>query len=157
MDHLFIVYCINVKYWHQVMGHMHYQQHNSEATRCQYLTLMLYTNNNNTMNLRGPCATMWGCATIMDLRCCLQLVIYTLVLSSPSGICLPGTELLQSPFRMEFSMGSRSRRYWQSDITWDHVHRRFLQSYRWFLRRCRDPWGDQGSPIVARLTKHKTW
>ena len=28
-----------------------------------------------------------------------------------SGIFLPGTELLQSPFRTEFSMGSRSRRY----------------------------------------------
>ena len=27
----------------------------------------------------------------------------------PSGIFLPGTELLQSPFRTEFSKGSRSR------------------------------------------------
>ena len=44
----------------------------------------------------------------------------------PSGIFLPGTELLQSPFRTEFSMGSRSRR-----------HRRFLRSCRRFLRSCR--------------------
>ena len=41
MDNLFIVYSINVKYWHQVIGHMQYQQHNSDTTRCQYLTLML--------------------------------------------------------------------------------------------------------------------
>ena len=27
----------------------------------------------------------------------------------PSGICLPETELLQSPFRTEFSIESRSR------------------------------------------------
>ena len=33
---------------------------------------------------------------------------------SPFGSCLPGTELLQSPFRMEFSMGSLSLRYRQS-------------------------------------------
>ena len=32
----------------------------------------------------------------------------------PSGICLPGTELLQSSFRMEFSMGSCSRQYRRS-------------------------------------------
>ena len=57
----------------------------------------------------------------------------------PSGIFLPGTELLQSPFRMEFSMGSRSRRYRRSLRS----HRRFLRSYRKFLRSCRDPWGDR--------------
>ena len=44
----------------------------------------------------------------------------------PSGIFLPGTELLQSPFRTEFSMGSRSRRYRRSL----RHHRRFLRSYR---------------------------
>ena len=43
-----------------------------------------------------------------------------------SGICLPGTELRQSPFRMEFSMGSRS---WQ--------YRRSLWHHRWFLRHHR--------------------
>ena len=57
----------------------------------------------------------------------------------PSGIFLPLTELLQSPFRTEFSMGSRSRRYRRSL----RRHRRFLQSYRRSLRRCRDPWGDR--------------
>ena len=86
--------------------------------------------------------------------CCVFLM------SLPSGIFLTGTELLQSPFRMEFSMGSRSRRY-----------RRFLRNYRRFLRsyhrslracgvvaipeatggrRC----GDAESPIVARIAKH---
>ena len=62
----------------------------------------------------------------------------TLFLEDPSGIFLPGTELLQSPFRMEFSMGSRSRRYRRS--LW--LHRLFLRSYRRSLRSCRDPWGD---------------
>ena len=69
---------------------------------------------------------------------------------NPSGICLPGTDLLQSPFRTELSMGSRSRRYRRS--LWRH--RRFLRSYRRSLRRCRDPWGDRRSPIVAWLAKH---
>ena len=48
-----------------------------------------------------------------------------------------GTELLQSPFRTEFSMGSLSRRYRQSL----RCYRRFLQNYRRSLRRqaCRDP------------------
>ena len=54
--------------------------------------------------------------------------------SHPSGIFLPGTELLQSPFRTEFSKGSRSRRY-----------RRSLRRHRRSLRRCRDPWGDRRS------------
>ena len=69
-----------------------------------------------------------------------------------TGICLPGTELLQSPFRTEFSMGSRLLRYWRSL----RCHCRFLQSYRQSLRRCRNPWCDRRSamPIVARLTKH---
>ena len=53
----------------------------------------------------------------------------------PFGNYFPGTELLQSPFRMEFSMGSLSRRY------------------RGSLRRCRD-WRAT-MPIVARLTKHR--
>ena len=89
----------------------------------------------------------------------------------PSGIFLPGTELLQSPFRTEFSMGSRSQRYRRSL----QCHRWFLRSYRLFLRsyrrslwRCRDPWGvvaipeaiggsaviDAATPIVAQLVKH---
>ena len=41
----------------------------------------------------------------------------------PFGNCLPGTELLQSPLRAEFSVGSLS---WQ--------YRWFLQSYRQSLR-----------------------
>ena len=45
--------------------------------------------------------------------------------ANPSRICLPRTELLQSPFRMEFGLGSRSWRYRQSL----QRHRRFLQSY----------------------------
>ena len=73
-----------------------------------------------------------------------------------SGICLPGTELLQSPFRTEFTMGSRSHRYRRS--LWHH--RRFLRSYRRSLWHCRDPCSDQrpradaATPIVARLAKH---
>ena len=47
----------------------------------------------------------------------------------PYGIFLPRTELLQSPFRTEFSMGSRSRRYRRSL----RRHRQFLRSYRRFL------------------------
>ena len=57
----------------------------------------------------------------------------------PFGNCLPGTELLRSPFRTEFSMGSLSWRYRPSL----RRHRRFLRSYRRSLRRCRDPWGDR--------------
>ena len=53
----------------------------------------------------------------------------------PSGIFLPGKELLQSPFGTEFSMGSRSRRYRRSL----RRHRRFLRSYCRFLRSYRDP------------------
>ena len=49
---------------------------------------------------------------------------------APFGIWLQGTELLQSPFRMEFRMGSFSR------------HCRSLRCYRRSLRHCRDPWGD---------------
>ena len=40
--------------------------------------------------------------------------------SDPFGNCLPGTELLKSPFRIEFSMRSLLR----------------------CLRHCRDPWSD---------------
>ena len=50
----------------------------------------------------------------------------TELLQSASGIFLPGTELFQSSFRTEFSMGSRSRRY-----------RRFLRRHRRFLWSCR--------------------
>ena len=45
--------------------------------------------------------------------------------AGPSGIFLPGTELLQSPF----NMGSRLRRSLQ-------CHRRFLPSYCQSLRAC---------------------
>ena len=41
-----------------------------------------------------------------------QLLIIEVV--TPSGIFLPGTELLQSPFGTEISMGSHSRRYRRS-------------------------------------------
>ena len=68
------------------------------------------------------------------------------VLSHPCGIFLPLTELLQSPFRTEFSMGSRSRRYRRSL----RRHRRFLRSYCRSLRRCRDPWGDRRAPMRRR-------
>ena len=67
--------------------------------------------------------------------------------SCRSGIFLPGTELLQSPFRTKFSMGSRSRRYRRSL----RLNRWFLRSYHHrSLRRCRDPWGDRRSPIRRR-------
>ena len=81
----------------------------------------------------------------------LRLHCLILLHMDPSGIFLPGTELLQSPFRTEFSKGSRSRRYRRSL----RRHRRFLLSYRRSLRRCRDPWGDRRAPIVARLARHQ--
>ena len=69
-------------------------------------------------------------------------IYFKIFIVNPSGISLPGTELLQSPFRTEFSMGSRSRQYWRSL----RRHRRFLSSYCQFMRsyrrsllRCRDP------------------
>ena len=58
---------------------------------------------------------------------------------NPFGNCLPRTELLQSLFRTEFSMRSLSRQYQRS--LWHHC--RFLQSYHWSMRRCRDPWGNR--------------
>ena len=58
-----------------------------------------------------------------------------------TGICLPGTELLQSPFRMEFALGSRSRQYRRSL----RHHRKFLLSYHLSLWRCCDLWGDRRS------------
>ena len=57
----------------------------------------------------------------------------------PLRICLPGIELLQSPFRPEFSMGSLSRRYRR----FLRRHRRFLRSYRRSLLCRRAPWGDR--------------
>ena len=52
---------------------------------------------------------------------CLLLVLYVLVpsiysifyLTTPFRYCLPWTELLQSPFRTEFSFGSLLWRYWR--------------------------------------------
>ena len=81
-----------------------------------------------------------------------QLSVWGLCLfpSFPSGIFLPGTELLQSPFRTEFSMESRSRRYRRSL----RCHRRFRRSYRRSLRRSAA--ADAATPIIARLSKHKT-
>ena len=76
----------------------------------------------------------------------LSLINWRHSSEGPSGICLPGTELLQSPFRTEFSMGSRSRRSLRR-------HRRLLRSYRRFLRSYRR---SLRHPIVARLAKHTT-
>ena len=58
---------------------------------------------------------------------------------TPFGNCLPGTELLQSPFRMEFSMGSLLQNYCQ---------------YLLSLRRLENAGADAKLPINARLTKH---
>ena len=75
----------------------------------------------------------------------------------PFGNCLPITELLQSSFRTEFSMGSRSWCYRRSL----RRHRQFLRSYRRSLRLCRDPLGDRrlracwcGDSDRCALTKH---
>ena len=70
-------------------------------------------------------------------------------LSAPFGNCLPGTELVQSPFRTEFSMGSLSRWYRRS------LRRQcqFLWRYRRSLRRSAA--ARSVMPIVARLTKHR--
>ena len=74
----------------------------------------------------------------------------------PFGICLPGTELLQSLFRMEFSMGSLSWRYRRSL----RCLRRFLRSYRGSLWHCHGSlrqsvaaWS--AMPIIVRLAKHR--
>ena len=83
----------------------------------------------------------------------------------PFGNCHPRTELLQTPVRTEFSMGSLSRRYRRSL----QGHRQFLRSYCRSLRHCRDPCGvvaipeaigvgvvaDSAMPIVLQLTKHR--
>ena len=74
----------------------------------------------------------------------LGMSIYRL--PSPFGNCLLGIELLQSPFRMEFSMGSLLRRYQRSlrrHPLFRRHHPRFLWSYSWSLRHCHDPWGDR--------------
>ena len=67
----------------------------------------------------------------------------------PFGNCLPGTKLLQTLFRMKFSMGSLSRQYQRSL----RHHRRFLQSYRRSLRR--SAVANMAMPIVARLTEYR--
>ena len=70
-----------------------------------------------------------------------RLLAYIIIL--PLRICLPGTELLQSPFRSEFSMGSLLRRY-----RWSlRRHRWFLRRYRRSLLCCHAPWGDRRSPM----------
>ena len=70
------------------------------------------------------------------------------------GNCLPGTEFLQSTFRMEFRMGSLSRQYQQS---LQH-YCQSLRHYHRSLQRCRDPWDNRRMwstmSIIARLTKH---
>ena len=55
----------------------------------------------------------------------------------PFGNCLPGTELLQSPFRTELSMGSLSRWYWRS-----------LRHHCRFCRVIADPCGVVAIPEV---------
>ena len=84
------------------------------------------------------------------------------LMHDPFGNCLPGIELLQSPFKMEFSMGLLSRWYRRSL----QRHRRFLQSYRRFLCgviadfcwviAIHEAIGGRRPPIliVAQLTKH---
>ena len=91
---------------------------------------MLYVN-------KGLQSTVtWQCRKAMNERFMLEHNNDSITVAF--GNCLPGTELLLSPFRMEFSMGSRLRRHCWSLLR----HRRFLRSYRQSLQRCRDPWGD---------------
>ena len=74
------------------------------------------------------------------------LIAYILYIGeTPFGICLPGTELLQSPFRTEFSLGSLSWQYWRS-----------LCVITNYCRVIADPFGDQQSamPIIERFAKH---
>ena len=72
----------------------------------------------------------------------LAVILLPTLTLCPSRIFLPGTELLQSPFRTEFSMGSRLR-----------CHRRYLRSYRQFLRSYHQSL--RRLAIVARLAKHQ--
>ena len=67
---------------------------------------------------------------LLNLELHIQILSSVLLLHSPSGICLPGTELLQSSFKTEFTMGSLSLRYRRSR----RRHRRFLRSSCWSLR-----------------------
>ena len=110
----------------------------------------------------------WLSTVSVLLRC-----PWTSLQSIPFWNCLPGTELLQSLFRTQFSMGSLSQRYRRSP----RRHRLFLWSYcrsaelslisaelsmisavlslipgalSWSLRWSAAP----GLPIVAWLTKH---
>ena len=71
------------------------------------------------------------------------------------GNCLPGTELLQSPFTIPAASSPISAEL--SPISAE------LSPIPAVLRSCRDPWGDRrgraitdaAMPIVARLTKHR--
>ena len=86
-----------------------------------------------------------------DVQWVMQLSALT---DYPSGIFLPGTELLQSPFTIPAASSPISAEL--SPIFAE------LSPIPAVLRSCRDPWGDRrgrvitdaAMPIVARLTKH---
>ena len=75
---------------------------------------------------------------------------------APFGICLPGTELLQSPFWKEFSMGSLLRQYRRSLRHYRQFLRSYCQSLRHYcgsLRRSAAARSEM--PIFTQLTKHR--
>ena len=122
------------------------------------LLLKCYLSRFHTCTLGWECTAMYQTCTILILVANVQALFVSDSLTLTESLrlaqspwksqswsevpfrnCLPGTQLFQSPLRMEFSMGSLSWPYRQSL----RRHRRFLRSYRRSLRRCRDPWGDR--------------
>ena len=77
--------------------------------------------------LHGTCH--WkGRTTPCQLSFTVELMSFKHHSWTPFGICLPGTELLQSPFKTEFSMEMMGSLLWGHWWSLQH-HRRFLRSY----------------------------
>ena len=78
------------------MGYQHYQQHNSDATRCQYLTLMLQTINKWSM-----------CDNMRQREGVRQYWIYPIKISAVFGKLISGltkARFLLHMRRHEFSL-----------------------------------------------------
>ena len=152
MDNLFVVYNINVRYWHLVASRSG-KNTNISMIGNSVTHLRSYTNTaiadiarNSVPILPETPSKHRYCHDERrhrpNERRCLRLC------ASPSGICLAGAKLLQSPFnfKTEFSMGSRSQRHRRSL----QRHRRFLWSYCRSLRHCRNPCSVVTIPAASR-------
>ena len=74
---------------------------------------------------------------------------HSILLRIPFGICLPGTELLQSPFKMDFSM--RSLSWWYRRSLWRH--RCGIVTIPEAIGGCAVT--NAAMRIIARLSKHR--